>query len=312
MILQKTLKKPVEISGVGLHSGKTVNMQLLPAPANHGITFVRSDLKPAKRFRACPTLVTDTRLCTVISQGGASVATIEHIMAALAGLGVDNVEIVVDAPEIPIVDGSSAPFVYAIQHVGLSTQDAEKQFIFIKRDVEVRVEDKWAKLSPYSRGFKIDFAIDFTHPAIRKTNNRISLNLTSQQFVQSLSRARTFGFLRDSEYLRENNLALGGSLENAVVLDEYRVLNEQGLRYEDEFVRHKALDAVGDLYVSGYAIVGHYMGYKSGHALNNELFRALLADSRAYEIRGFTEAEVGALSQTGLQTGELPATGWVF
>lgn len=284
MILQKTLKRPVEIAGVGLHSGNTVTMKLLPAKIDSGIVFVRNDFNPPKRFHSGAELVTDTMLCTVMESGEAKVATVEHIMSALAGLGVDNVEIHLSAPEIPIVDGSSAPFVYLIQSAGLTKQDAAKRFIVVNNEVEVRDGDKWAKLVPYSRGFKIDFSIDFNHPAIRKSNNHRSILLNTQNYIQTISRARTFGFLRDIEFLRQNNLALGGSLENAVVLDEYRVLNEKGLRYEDEFVRHKVLDAIGDLYLEGHAIIGHYIGYKSGHALNNQLFRALLADKSAYEI----------------------------
>lgn len=285
MVLQKTLKQAVEISGVGLHSGNTVTMKLLPAKADTGIIFVRTDLSPVQRFRSSASLVTDTQLCTVMEQGKAKVATVEHIMSALAGLGVDNVEIHLDAPEVPIVDGSSAPFVYLIQNAGLVSQDASKKFIVIKQAVEVRDGDKWAKFVPFSQGFKLDFSIDFTHPAIRKCNNTTSLTLTTQRYIQEVSRARTFGFLRDIEFLRQNNLALGGSLDNAVVLDEYRVLNDKGLRYDDEFVRHKVLDAVGDLYLEGYAIMGHYMGYKSGHALNNQLFNALLANQATYDIR---------------------------
>lgn len=299
MQLQKTLKSTVEIAGVGLHSGKTVNMRLLPGQADSGIVFVRTDLHPRRRFRADAALVTDTRLCTVMEYDGAKVATVEHIMSALAGLGVDNVEIHLDAAEIPIVDGSSAPFVYLLQQVGLVSQDAVKKFIVIKHDVEVRDGDKWAKFVPFERGFKLDFSIDFSHPAIRQRNNSASLLLTTQSYIQQIARARTFGFLNDIEYLRQNNLALGGSLDNAVVLDEYRVLNEKGLRYEDEFVRHKVLDAVGDLYLQGLAIIGHYIGYKSGHALNNQLFRALLADSSAYEIRAVDEPADQQKSGTG-------------
>ncbi len=289
MQLQKTIKSAVEISGVGLHSGKTVTMKLLPGKPDSGIVFVRTDLTPVQRFRSAAALVSDTRLCTVLEKGPAKVATVEHIMSALAGLGVDNVEIHLNAPEVPIVDGSSAPFVYLIQSVGLDSQDAAKQFMVIKHEVEVREGDKWAKFMPFERGFKVDFSVDFSHPAIRQRNNSASLILTSQHYIQQIARARTFGFLNDIEYLRQNNLALGGSLDNAIVLDEYRVLNEKGLRYEDEFVRHKILDAVGDLYLQSQAIVGHYIGYKSGHALNNRLFRALLADKTAYEIKTLDE-----------------------
>lgn len=285
MILQKTIKQAVTIEGRGLHSGRAVNMRLLPAKSNTGIVFKRVDLDPVVTFKSSPQLVTDTMLCTVLEEDGVKVATVEHIMSALAGLAIDNVIIELDAPEIPIVDGSSAPFVYLLQKAGVVTQDAVKKFLAVKREVEVRDGDKWAKFVPFDKGFKIDFSIDFTHPAIRKCNNKTSLLLTQQSYIQEISRARTFGFLHDIEFLRQNNLALGGSLENAVVLDEYRVLNEGGLRYSDEFVRHKMLDAIGDLYLSGLSILGHYMGYKSGHALNNTLFRALLADALNYEIK---------------------------
>ncbi len=294
MILQKTLKQAVEISGVGLHSGNTVTMRLLPAKANTGITFVRSDLTPPKRFSSSATGVTDTRLCTVVEQDGVKVATVEHIMSALAGLGIDNVEIHLNAPEVPIVDGSSAPFVYLIQSAGIASLDAPRKYLVIKHDIEVREGDKWAKLSPFLKGFKLDFAIDFAHPVMRHRNCSMGLTLTTQNYIQEISRARTFGFLSDIEWLRQNHLALGGSLDNAVVLDDYRVLNEKGLRYEDEFVRHKVLDAIGDLYLEGLPILGHYIGYKSGHALNNQLFRALLADETAYEITTLSDDEVEA------------------
>lgn len=285
MILQKTIKQAVTIEGRGLHSGRAVNMRLLPAKANTGIVFRRIDLDPVVTFKSSPQLVTDTMLCTVLEENGVKVATVEHIMSALAGLAIDNVIIELDASEIPIVDGSSAPFVYLLQKAGIVAQDAVKRFLVVKREVEVREGDKWAKFVPFDKGFKVDFSIDFSHPAIKKCNNKGSLLLTQQSYIQEISRARTFGFLHDIEYLRQNNLALGGSLENAVVLDEYRVLNEGGLRYTDEFVRHKMLDAIGDLYLSGLSILGHYMGYKSGHALNNKLFRALLADALCYEIK---------------------------
>lgn len=308
MILQKTLKKAVEIAGVGLHSGNTVTMKLLPAKTNSGVVFVRNDFNPPQRFRAGAELVTDTVLCTVMEHGDAKVATVEHIMSALAGLGVDNVEIHLNSPEVPIVDGSAAPFVYLIQSAGLVSQDAAKQFIVVTQPVEVRDGDKWAKFEPFAGGFKLDFSIDFNHPAIRKTPPRFSHTLKPQAYTQEIARARTFGFLRDIEFLRQNNLALGGSLENAVVLDEYRVLNEKGLRYEDEFVRHKILDAIGDLYLEGHAIVGHYIGYKSGHALNNQLFRALLSEQTAYEIKPLNGDETDTANEhdpTGLESGYL-------
>ncbi|MBS9781733.1 MAG: UDP-3-O-acyl-N-acetylglucosamine deacetylase [Gammaproteobacteria bacterium] len=306
MILQKTLKQAVSISGVGLHSGNTVTMNLLPAKANTGIVFVRTDLTPEKRFKSYAEGVTDTRLCTVVEKDGVKVATVEHIMSALAGLGIDNVEIHLNAPEVPIVDGSSAPFVYLIQSAGIASLDAPRKYLVIKHDVEVRDGDKWAKLSPFSQGFKLDFAIDFAHPVMRHRNSSMGLTMTTQNYIQEVSRARTFGFLSDIEWLRQNNLALGGSLDNAVVVDDYRVLNEKGLRYEDEFVRHKVLDAIGDLYLEGLPILGHYIGYKSGHALNNQLFRALLSDKTAYEIKSLTDEEVA------LEQGLSAETSYVF
>ncbi len=302
MILQKTLKQAVSISGVGLHSGNTVTMHLLPAKANTGIVFVRTDLTPAKRFKSFAEGVTDTRLCTVVEKDSVKVATVEHIMSALAGLGIDNVEIHLNAPEVPIVDGSSAPFVYLIQSAGIASLDAPRKYLVIKHDVEVRDGDKWAKLSPFSQGFKLDFAIDFAHPVMRHRNSSMGLTMTTQNYIQEVSRARTFGFLSDIEWLRQNNLALGGSLDNAVVVDDYRVLNEKGLRYEDEFVRHKVLDAIGDLYLEGLPILGHYIGYKSGHALNNQLFRALLADKTAYEIKSLTDEEVTIEQELSVET----------
>jgi len=308
MILQKTLQKPVAITGIGLHSGRPVSMKLLPAKANTGIFFCRDDLSSKPLFRASAALVNDTRLCTSMQYKGCRVATIEHIMSALAGLGVDNVEIHLDTAEVPIVDGSAAPFVYLIQDAGLASQDAIKKFIFIKQAVEIRDGDKWAKLQPYDRGFKLDFSIDFAHPIIRKCHNTASLNLTTQNYIQEISRARTFGFLDDMEVLRHNQLALGGSLENAVVLDEFRVLNEKGLRYDNEFVRHKMLDAIGDLYLEGYAIVGHFISHKTGHALNNQLFRKLLADSSAYEISPWNKSIAESTSpqkNSGLSTSHI-------
>lgn len=294
MILQKTLKKPIEIKGKGLHSGQPVTMKLLPAKTNSGVVFVRNDLGN-QTLKAGAHRVTDTQLCTVMENESVRVATIEHIMSALAGLGVDNVEIHLDAPEVPIVDGSAAPFVYLIQQAGLVSQDAAKQFILIENEIEVRQGDKWAKFLPFRGGFKLDFCIDFNHPAIRKEDSTASIVLDAvwheKRYIQSIARARTFGFLHDIEYLRQNNLALGGSLDNAVVLDEFRVLNENGLRYPDELVRHKILDAVGDLYLESKAIIGHYVGYKSGHMLNNQLFRALLASDN-YRITTLEREEM--------------------
>ncbi len=303
MISQNTIKKVVKISGIGLHSGRTVSMKLLPAKANTGIVFRRVDLPPVREFRASAEIVTETQLCTVIEKEGVKIATVEHIMSALSGLEIDNIIIELNSQEVPIVDGSSAPFVYLIQDAGIISLDAAKKFLVIKKEVEVRDGDKIAKLVPFSRGFKLDFAIDFTHPAIRKTKSNQSIVLTKKRYIQEVSRARTFGFLGDIEYLRQNNLALGGSLDNAVVLDDYRVLNENGLRYEDEFVRHKVLDAIGDLYLEGYSIIGNYIGCKSGHALNNKLYNALKSDESSFEIRTFErEDELEESGSTELET----------
>ncbi len=292
MILQRTIQKKVSIVGVGLHSGNAVEMNILPAKAGSGIRFRRIDLDPVVEIKVGARLVTDTMLCTVIEKDGVKVATIEHIMSALSGFGIDNVIVELSSPEVPIVDGSSAPFVYLLQQAGVLEQDLAKKFLIIKKEVVVTDGDKIARLLPYSQGFKLDFAIDFTHPAIKKSNPHISFLLNKKNYIQEISRARTFGFLGDIEFLRQNNLALGGSLDNAVVLDKYRVLNDKGLRYKDEFVRHKVLDAIGDLYLEGYSILGNYIGYKSGHDLNNKLYIALLADKDAYEIKELDKDEV--------------------
>lgn len=286
MIRQRTLQNIIRATGVGLHSGKKVYLALRPAPVNTGIVFVRTDLEPEVQLPADAALVTDTTLCTALSRDGVKVATVEHLMSALAGLGIDNAYVDVSAPEVPIMDGSAAPFVFLIQSAGIAEQAAPKQFIRIKREVVVRDEDKEARFLPH-QGFKVSFTIDFDHPVFEQQKQTAVVDFSTTSFVKEVARARTFGFMRDLEYLRANNLALGGSLDNAIVVDDYRIVNEGGLRYDDEFVKHKVLDAIGDLYQLGYSLIGEFRGTKSGHALNNQLCRALLDQPDAYEIVTF-------------------------
>jgi len=283
MPLQRTLRNVIRATGVGLHSGEKVYMTMRPAPVDHGIVFRRTDLDPEVEIPARADLVTETMLCTGLSRGPGSVMTVEHLLSALAGLGIDNASIELSAPEVPIMDGSSGPFVFLVQSAGIVEQQAPKRFIRILRPVEVRDGDKIARFEPHD-GFKLDFTVQFDHPAIPASASRAVVDFSTTTYVREVSRARTFGFMRDLEFMRERNLGLGGSMDNAIVLDEYRVLNEDGLRYADEFVRHKILDAVGDLYLAGHPIVGAYVAFKSGHALNNKLVRALLAESESWEI----------------------------
>ena len=293
MIFQRTVQKMVKTTGVGLHSGSKVTLAILPAPVNTGIVFMRTDMEPAVAIPAKAEQVRETMLCTVlINDDGVKVQTIEHLFAALAGLGIDNAVIEVDAEEIPIMDGSASPFVFLLQSAGIAQQAAPKKYIKITQPIRVEDGDKWAILKPYS-GFKIDFKIDFDHPEIARSQQHMVMDFSTSGFIRDISRARTFGFMRDIEYLRANNLALGGSMENAVVLDEYRVLNPDGLRYNDEFLKHKILDAFGDLYVAGHAIVGEFSAFKTGHALNNKLIRSLLAHQEAWELVSYEqEADV--------------------
>lgn len=294
MIKQRTIKQPISTVGVGLHKGNKVHLTLRPAPANTGLIFRRADLNPAVDIPANAELVRDTRLCTcLINEDNVRISTVEHLLAAIAGVGIDNLIIEVDSHEIPIMDGSSHPFIYLLQQAGIEEQAAAKKFIRIKQPVRVEEDDKWAELLPHN-GFRIDFAIDFQHPAIADTKQVVSMDFNSQSFIKEISRARTFGFMKDIETLRANNLALGGSFDNAVVLDEFRVLNTDGLRYDDEFVKHKILDAVGDLYMGGYSILGHLRAYKSGHAVNNQLLRAVLANQEAWEFVTFDDEGVKA------------------
>ena len=287
MLRQRTLKNVIRATGVGLHSGEKVFLALRPAPADAGIVFRRVDLEPVAEIPARAALVTETMLCTGISQGLGNVMTVEHLLSALAGLGVDNCYVDLSAAEVPIMDGSAGPFVFLLQSAGIVEQEAPKQFIRITRPVEVRDGDKFARFEPHA-GFRIGFTIEFDHPMIPARRSRAQIDFSTASYIQEVSRARTFGFMRDLEFMRERNLALGGSMDNAIVLDEYRVLNDDGLRYADEFVRHKILDAVGDLYLAGHPIIGAYEGFKSGHALNNKLVRALLAEQSAWERVTFT------------------------
>lgn len=299
MLKQRTLKQPISATGVGLHSGEKVTLTLKPAPADHGVVFQRIDLPDTPAMRVAPTAVNDTRLSSALEFSGARVATVEHLMSALAGLGVDNVLIELTAAEVPIMDGSSGPFIYLLQTAGLQELDAAKKFVRILKPVEVQEGDKWAKFTPY-HGFKAEFTIDFAHPVFEFSGKTVTIDYDSQSYVDEISRARTFGFMHEVEYLRANGLAKGGSLDNAIVLDEYKVLNGGGLRYDDEFAKHKVLDAIGDLYILGYPIIGQFTAFKSGHALNNQLLRALLADDAAWEYCTFdndAHAPVGFIKQ---------------
>ena len=290
MLKQRTLKQTITTTGIGLHSGKKVTMTLKPAPANTGILFKRVDLQPPVIIDSHPERVGETMLCTGLVTETAKVATIAHLLSALAGLGIDNLWIEIDAPEIPIMDGSAAPFLYLILSTGIQELDAPKRFIKITKPIEARKGDAWARLTPYA-GFKASFEIAFNHPAVNATAQQLEINFSSQAYASEVARARTFGFMRDVEMLRSRNLGLGGSLENAIVLDEYRVINPDGLRYNDEFIRHKILDAVGDLYTLGHGIIGAFHGYKAGHAINNLLVRELLKQQDAWDMVTLDETE---------------------
>ena len=282
MLKQRTLKTTIRATGVGLHTGEKVELTLRPAAPDTGIVFRRVDLAQPVEIKATPFNVGDTRLSTTLVEGDVKVSTVEHLLSAFAGLGIDNAYVDLGAAEVPIMDGSAAPFVFLLQSAGVQEQSRAKRFIRIKRPIEVRDGDKIARFTPYD-GFKVEFSIDFDHPAFQARANRAMVDFSTSSFVRELSRARTFGFLREIEALRQQNLALGGSLDNAVVVDEYRILNEEGLRYEDEFVRHKILDAIGDLYLLGHTLIGAFHAHKSGHALNNKLLRAFVADETAWE-----------------------------
>ncbi len=295
MVKQRTLKNVIRATGVGLHTGVKVYLTLRPAAPDTGIIFRRVDLEQPVEIRACPPNVGDTRLSTTLVNGDVCVSTVEHLLSAFAGLGIDNAYVDVSAPEVPIMDGSAGPFVFLIQSAGVEEQNRPKRFIRIKRPVEVRDGDKYARFEPYD-GFSVEFTIDFDHPAFHDRTKRASMDFSTSSFVKEVSRARTFGFLREIEALRQQGLALGGSLDNAVVVDEFRVLNEEGLRYEDEFVKHKILDAIGDLYLLGHTLIGAFKGHKSGHSLNNQLLRALVANQAAWEETVFEDATHAPIS----------------
>lgn len=289
MLKQRTIKTLVSATGVGLHSGVKVTIAMRPAAPGTGIVFRRVDLEPPVDLKADPFLVGDTRLASCLEQGTARISTVEHLMSALAGLGIDNLYIDVDAAELPIMDGSAAPYVFLLQSAGIVEQNAAKKFLRVKKPVEVKDGDKWARLDPFE-GFRLSFSISFNHPAVAQTGTSVTIDFAQHSYVRELARARTFGFMHDVETMRDSGLALGGSLENAIVMDEYRVLNSDGLRYADEFAKHKLLDAIGDLYLVGHPLLAAFSAYKSGHALNNALLRALLADQEAWEFVAFERA----------------------
>jgi len=295
MLRQRSLKNSIRATGVGLHTGHKVYMTLRPATDNTGIVFRRVDLAPAVDIPAAADSVGDTMLGTSLVHGDTKVSTVEHLMAAFAGLGIDNAYVDLSAPEVPIMDGSAAPFVFLLQSAGIEEQTAPKKFIRIKQKVRVEDGDKWAEFRPFA-GFKVNFQLDFDHPVFKKHTLGSSIDFSTTSFLKEVSRARTFGFLRDIEVLRTNKLARGGNMDNAIVLDDFRVLNEDGLRYEDEFVKHKILDAIGDLYLLGRSLIGEFSGYKSGHALNNRLVLALQASPKAWEEVMFADSRKAPIS----------------
>ncbi len=288
MIKQRTLKNVIRATGVGLHTGEKVYLTLRPAPSDTGIIFRRIDLPEPVDIRACPENVSDTRLSTTIECNGARVSTVEHLMSAFAGLGIDNAYVDLTAAEVPIMDGSAGPFVFLVQSAGIAEQLAPKRFMRIKKKIRLEEGDKWACFEPFE-GFKVSFAIEFNHPTFRNSTQNASVDFSTTSFVREVSRARTFGFMGDLEALRAAGLARGGGLDNAIVLDEYRILNDDGLRYEDEFVKHKVLDAIGDLYLLGHPLIGAFSAHKSGHSLNNRLLRELVMDQEAWELITYNE-----------------------
>ncbi len=297
MIRQRTLKNVIRATGVGIHTGEKVLMTLRPAAVNTGIVFRRVDMDPVPEIPATAVNVTDTSMNTTLEHDGARVSTVEHLLSGLAGLGIDNCYVDLSSAEVPIMDGSAGPFVFLVQSAGIEEQSLAKRFIRILEPVEVRMGDKWARFEPFD-GFKVSFKIEFDHPVFESHTSFASIDFSTTSYLKEVSRARTFGFVRDLEMLRERNLVLGGSMDNAVVLDDYRVLNEDGLRYEDEFVKHKMLDAIGDLYLLGHGLIGAYSGYKSGHELNNQLCRELLSRGEAWEEASFEDAETAPISYT--------------
>ena len=299
MLRQRTLKSLVSATGVGLHTGQKVRLTLRPAQPDTGVVFHRTDLAGAAEIPARADLVGETRLCSCLVRGKTEIYTVEHLMSALAGLGVDNLHVDLDGPEVPIMDGSAAPFVLLIQQAGIEEQGAPKRFLRVKQRVEAKDGDKWAALEPYE-GFKLSFSIVYKHPVIEKSNTALSVDFATTSYLKEVARARTFGFMHDVEDLRDSGFALGGGLENAVVLDEHRVLNAEGLRFGDEFIRHKILDAIGDLYLLGRPLLAAFSAHKSGHALNNKLLRQLAADPSATEVVTFERAEEAPAGIAGL------------
>ena len=292
MINQRTIKNSIKATGIGLHTGKKITLSLNPAPAETGIIFTRTDLDNKINIKACPENVGDTTLSTTLILNNIKVSTVEHLLSAIAGLGIDNLFVNLDGPEVPIMDGSAGPFVFLLQSAGIKEQKKPKKFIRILKPIEVKDEEtgKWVKFAPFD-GFKVAFTIGFDHPVFQDKTHKAVLDFSTVSYVKEVSRARTFGFMRDVELLRSKNLALGGSLDNAIVVDDHRVLNADGLRYEDEFVKHKILDAVGDLYLLGKSLIGSFEGYKSGHDLNNKLLRKLIENQDAWEEVGYKTSE---------------------
>ncbi|MBU3725303.1 MAG: UDP-3-O-acyl-N-acetylglucosamine deacetylase [Burkholderiaceae bacterium] len=290
MLRQRTLAETVSARGIGLHSGVPVNLCLRPAPADHGIVFRRTDVDPPREIRSRAGAVGDTRMASTISDGDIKVATVEHLMSALSGLGIDNAVVEVDAAEIPIMDGSAATFVYLLRAAGVEEQPAPKRFVEVLEPIEVRDGEKWARLEPFF-GFRLDFTIDFNHPAVDTTGQQVNIDFADASFVDDIARARTFGFVSDVDLLRSKGLALGGSLDNAIVIDEVRVINPGGLRQPNEFAMHKALDAIGDLYLLGNPLMASYTAFKSGHALNNALLRKLMQTPTAWRETTFQDLQ---------------------
>lgn len=295
MIKQRTLKNVIRATGVGLHTGRKVFLTLRPAPPDSGIVFRRDDLSPAVEIAARSENVGDTSLSTSLVRDNVRISTVEHLLSAFAGLGIDNAYVDLSASEVPIMDGSAGPFVFLIQSAGFEEQNRPKKFIRVRQAIAVEDGDKWARFEPFD-GFKVSFAIEFDHPFFQQRSKHAEIDFSTTSFVKEVSRARTFGFMRDVELLRDQNLALGGSLDNAIVVDDYRVLNEDGLRYEDEFVKHKILDAIGDLYLLGHSLIGAFHGYKSGHELNNRLLRKLLATTDAWELVSYDSEDTAPIS----------------
>ncbi len=288
---QRTLRHEIHAIGVGLHSGEKIFLTLKPAECNTGIIFKRVDINPVISIPASALYVTDTQLSTSLGVNGYNIATVEHLLSAFAGLGIDNAIVEVNGPEVPIMDGSAGPFVFLLQSAGIVEQDATKEFLVVKKQIKVTEGDKWSQLEPFN-GFLVSLELDFTHPVFKKSNLAASLDFSSISYVKEVARARTFGFISDYQWLKSNNLALGGNLDNAIVLDDHKVVNEDGLRYENEFVKHKILDAIGDLYLLGRSLIGKFSGFKSGHFLNNLLLKKLLADQDAWEIVTFSNEQV--------------------